>query len=108
MHIKENPVLLWLKDIEKLRTAGHIICPLMILEPARFPASICPCDIPKTRARFFAEKPDELLCSVDSTCLPTIDFADEAADERNPGPPPRTRRPHGAWTASFRKLPDAN
>lgn len=108
MHIRENSFLLWLKDIETLRVAGRVICPLMTTEPGRFPASTCPCDIPKTRGRFFAAAPNELLCSVDSVCLPTNDFADEAADERNPGPPARTKRPHGAWTAAFRKPPETN
>lgn len=96
MHLHKNSILLWLKDIEALRVAGRIICPIMMTEPGRFQANICPCDIPKTRDHFFTEESNELLCSVDSTCLPTNNFADEAADERDPGPPSHTKCPHGA------------
>ena len=108
MDIQNSSIVHWFKDIDSLRVAGRIICPLMIVEPARFPASICPCDIPKARARFFAENPSELLCCVADTCLPTQEAADTVGDERNPSPVPRTRRLKGAWTTSSRKLPEIN
>lgn len=103
MNIQENPILCWLKEIEQLQEAGHTICPLMTAQPARFPAHVCACDIPKTRERFFIEGPGEYLCTVGAQCLPRASLPDDAQEETRPKPSPRIKRPRGAWTASFRK-----
>jgi hypothetical protein len=98
----KNPthLTLWLTEIDKLRERGVVICPLMGPD---YPAEICACDIPETRAHFFAEQPDELLCCVGKSCLPTLIHTDLAGEERSPKPPPRLKRPRGSWIAALRK-----
>lgn len=105
MDTKNTHLAQWYADVEKLRGQGRIICPIMTQEPGHFPADTCLCDIPQTRHSFLEQNGNE-HCENHGHCLPRQALPEDVALEVFPAPPPRQKRPRGAWTAFLRKLPE--
>jgi hypothetical protein len=95
------PIVHWMKEVVVNEEAGYIICPLMTTDPGRFPVEICRCDIPKTRAFYLARVPSS--CVRNGVCRPHKVLDHMAGEETNPRIVPRSKRPHGAWTAVFKR-----
>jgi hypothetical protein len=100
MNCSSEQFVQWITAISTMSKDGITICPLLLEHACRFSADECVCDVPKTRARFFAN-PQERACYDARTglCFPREEYPETARRETCPVPPPPLRYPRGAWTA---------